>query len=202
MLDWFLLVIPKSLSETKYEFVFIPADITTTGIWAAITWRPCGWSPSPSCPSATETWCPTPTAAAASASSPGLWWDSRSMFSAPRSDYLPFWLCLTVALAGGGLHSAGGGGGRQEAGADQGRETCSQLHDGLPHLQEGSEKYQQYFNEIRPKPGKKRWPCHCILILDQNRGWCLSYHSCICFWRDLNLRISICNQRNCPMMFF
>lgn len=68
------------------------------------------------------------------------------MFSAPRPDYLPFWLCLTVALAGGGLHGAGGGGGRQEAGADEGRETCSQFHDGLPHLQEGSEKYQQYLN--------------------------------------------------------
>lgn len=48
--------------------------------------------------------------------------------------------------AGGGLYGAGGGGGRQEAGADEGGETCSQLHDGLPHLQEGNEKHQQCFN--------------------------------------------------------
>lgn len=80
-----------------------------------------------------------------------------------------FWLCLTVALAGGGLHGAGGGGGRQEAGADEGRETCSQLHDGLPHLQEGSEKYQQYFNKIWPEPGKKRWRCHWILIYQNTK---------------------------------
>lgn len=46
------------------------------------------------------------------------------------------------ALAGGRLHGPGGGSGRQEAGVDQSRETCSQLHDGLPHLQEGKELYK------------------------------------------------------------
>lgn len=40
-------------------------------------------------------------------------------------------------LTGSRLHGAGGGCGRQEAGADQSGETCPQLHDGLPHLQEG-----------------------------------------------------------------
>lgn len=43
-------------------------------------------------------------------------------------------------VAGGGLHRAGGGGGGQEAGADQGGEARSQLHDGLAHLQEGNGK--------------------------------------------------------------
>lgn len=41
------------------------------------------------------------------------------------------------SLTGSRLHRPGGGGGRQEAGADQSREARSQLHDGLPHLQEG-----------------------------------------------------------------
>lgn len=58
-------------------WVFVPSDTTTTGTSVATTWRPCGWCLSPSCPSATEMWCLTPTAAAASASSPGLWWDGR-----------------------------------------------------------------------------------------------------------------------------
>lgn len=48
--------------------------------------------------------------------------------------------CLTVALTGGRLHRPGGCGGGQEAGADQSREACSQLHDGLPHHQEGKEQ--------------------------------------------------------------
>lgn len=42
-----------------------------------------------------------------------------------------------MTLTGRRLHRSGGGGGRQEAGADPGREARSQLHDGLPHLQEG-----------------------------------------------------------------
>lgn len=46
--------------------------------------------------------------------------------------------CPLVTLAGSRLHRSGGGGGRQEAGADPGGEARSQLHDGLPHLQEGS----------------------------------------------------------------
>lgn len=48
--------------------------------------------------------------------------------------------CLTVAPAGGRLHRPGGCGGGQEAGADQSGEACSQLHDGLPHHQEGKEQ--------------------------------------------------------------
>ena len=35
------------------------------------------------------------------------------------------------------MHGAAGGGGVPEAGADQSRETCSQLHDGHPAHQEG-----------------------------------------------------------------
>lgn len=46
--------------------------------------------------------------------------------------------CPFVTLAGSRLHRPGGGGGRQEAGAEPSREARSQLHDGLPHLQEGN----------------------------------------------------------------
>lgn len=42
-----------------------------------------------------------------------------------------------VTFTGSWLHCPGGGGGRQEAGAEPSREARSQLHDGLPHLQEG-----------------------------------------------------------------
>lgn len=123
---------------------FIPTDITTTGTWVATTWRPCGWCLSPSCPSVMAMWCLTPTAVAASAFSLGLWWDRWLICYLYSQISFRFWLQerLIVALAGGRLHGPGGGSGRQETGVDQSREACSQLHDGLPHLQEGKEQYQ------------------------------------------------------------
>lgn len=57
-------------------------------------------------------------------------------FSAIRGKTGPI-KCPLVTRTGSRLHRPGGGGGRQEAGAEPSREARSQLHDGLPHLQEG-----------------------------------------------------------------
>lgn len=85
-----------------------------------------------------EMWYLTPTVAAASAFSLGLWWDIVDFFfffltiRGTLGKKYPF-----VTFTGSWLHCPGGGGGRQEAGAEPSREARSQLHDGLPHLQEG-----------------------------------------------------------------
>lgn len=120
------------------EALFNPSGITTTKTSAATTWRPCGWSPLPSCLLVMETWFLTPTVAAASASSLGLWWDIVDIFSLTIGGKFGRIKCPFVTLAGSRLHRPGGGGGRQEAGAEPSREARSQLHDGLPHLQEGN----------------------------------------------------------------
>lgn len=71
----------KSSLSDSWKVAFNPTGITTTETSAATTWRPCGWSLLPSCLLVTETWCLTPTAAAASASSLGSWWDLFDLFS-------------------------------------------------------------------------------------------------------------------------
>lgn len=121
--------------QGKKMVLFVPPGTTITETLAATTWKPCGWSPSPSCPSVTETWSLTLTVAAASASSLGSWWDRGGEFD-PR-EVQSHQTLNTGFSPGGGMHGPGGGSGGQEAGVDPSWEARPQLHDGFSHLQEG-----------------------------------------------------------------